>query len=71
VIEFEGKEKFDNDERFPVSSSGIVGIGRPRIFCGGSERKITSGGFEGSRLVDGMIIGIGRPRILASDTKNL
>jgi hypothetical protein len=71
VIEFEAKDKFYNDETFPVSWAVIVGIGRLRIFCGGSERKITSGGFEGKRLVDGMIVGIGRPRILASDTKNL
>jgi hypothetical protein len=54
-----------------VSSAVIVGIGRPGIFCGGSERKITLGGFEGRSLADGMIVGIGRARMLASDTKNL
>jgi hypothetical protein len=71
VIELEAEEKCENDAAFPVSSAMIVGIGRPRILCGGSERKITSGGFEGTCLVDRIIVGMGRPEILASDTKNL
>jgi hypothetical protein len=71
VIEFEAEEKFFNDGACPVSSAVIVGIGQPRICCGGSKRKITSGGSEERCLVDRMIVGIGRPIILASDTKNL